>query len=320
MTLSIPSANVSLLDRYDRSLASEGPELTRRPTFDGDIPPVEGINAGLTEELPVPGTKEERTCGTCREDTIDYTIIRSRRGSWIRCQNCVDFHNRMQRAFYKDEGLRKSWKDMPPSARKEWRKCRDAHMGLTVTDIAKAMALHIEKSRPPGTETQPGFKKCLRDSPELRRRYKGRAHQLKQVKSGATKVFDERRQCFLYEDYDYVGDNTNQEVVSPCRTRTYVKRAISLIRLKTKLDKAREAAHAAIAEDEHELVPPGVRQSLVQKNNELERMKTEIDLVANGDHSSLDAAGAQRKTRELVTTHKKTLMSFSRACKSIKES
>ena len=192
-------------------------------------------------------------------------------------------------------------------------------MGLTVIDIAKAMTLHIEKSRPTLTETKPGFKKCLRDSPELRRQYKGRANLLKQVKSGATKVFDERRQCFLYEDYDYVGDNTNQEVVSPCRTRTYVKRAISLIRLKTKLDKAREAAHAAIAEDEHELVPPGVRQSLVQKNNELERMKTEIDLVANGDHSSLDTAGAKRKTMELVKGHKRTLMLLGKVRKSIRK-
>ena len=178
--------------------------------------------------------------------------------------------------------------------------------------LAKAMALHIEKSRPPGTETQPGFKKCLRDSPELRRRYKGRAHQLKQVKSGATKVFDERRQCFLYEDYDYVGHNTNQDV------EWTTTRCCAL--LKTRLDKARAAADEAIAEDEGEVAPHWVRQILIQKNNELERMKTEIDLVANGDHSSLDAAGAQRKTRELVTTHKKTLMSFSRACKSIKES
>ena len=71
MTLSIPSANVSLLDRYDRSLTSEGPELTRQPTFDGDIPPVEDINAGLTEELAVPGRKEERTCLLCGKDTIE---------------------------------------------------------------------------------------------------------------------------------------------------------------------------------------------------------------------------------------------------------
>ena len=168
--------------------------------------------------------------------------------------------------------------------------------------------------------------KCLRDSPELRRRYKGRAHQLKKVKSGATKVFDERRQCFLYEDYDYVVDNTNPDVeattpqlcaVSPCITKPYVMRATSLSRLKTKLYKARAAADAAIAEDEDEVVPPVVRQILIQKNNELESMKTEIDLVANGDHSSLDTAGAKRKTRELVRTHKNTLMSFGRVRKSI---
>ena len=72
MALSIPSANVSLLDRYDRSLTSEGSELNRQPTFDGDIPPVEDINVGLTEELPVPGTKEKRTCFKCGKDTIKY--------------------------------------------------------------------------------------------------------------------------------------------------------------------------------------------------------------------------------------------------------
>ena len=51
-----------ILDKCDRSLSSEGPELTRQPTFDGDMPPVEDIIAGVTEELAVPGTKEERTC------------------------------------------------------------------------------------------------------------------------------------------------------------------------------------------------------------------------------------------------------------------
>ena len=71
----------------------------------------------------------------------------------------------------------------------------------------------------------------LRDSPELERVYRERAYLLKKVKSGATKVFDERRQCYLYEDYDYVGENTTQEVeatttqlcaVSPCITKPYV--------------------------------------------------------------------------------------------------
>ena len=198
---------------------------------------------------------------------------------------------------------------MSPSAREEWNKCRDAHIGLTVTDIAKAMALHIEKSRLPGTETHPGFRKCLRDSPELRRRYKGRAHQLKKVKSGATKVFDERRQCFLYEDYDYVGHNTNQDV------EWTTTRCCAL--LKTRLDKARAAADEAIAEDEDEVVPHWARQILIQKNNELERMKTEIDLVAKGHHSSLDTEGANMRTRDLVRTHTLTLMRYRRVRKSI---
>ena len=46
-------------------------------------------------------------------------------------------------------------------------------------------------------------------------------------------------------------------------------------------------------------------------------MKTEIDLVGNGDQSSLDTAGATRKTNELVSTHKNTLMSFVKVRNSI---
>ena len=124
MTLTIPCANVSLLDNYDRSLSSEGPEVTRRPTYDGVIPPVEGIIAGMTEELAVPGTKEKRTCQTCGKDTIEYRIYKNKQ---VRCKTCVVIDGRMQRAFYKDEGLRKAWQDMSPSARKEWSKCRDVH-------------------------------------------------------------------------------------------------------------------------------------------------------------------------------------------------
>ena len=335
MTLSLPSANVSLLDRYDCSLTSEGPELTRIPTFNGDIPPVEDINAGLTEELPVPGTKEERTCGTCGKDTIEYV---KNQGPWVRCMICNADRAAVQYQLQRNEGLRKGWYGMRPSARREWKKSREAH--LRGPDLANAMALHIEKSRPTCTQTKPGFQMSLRDSPELERVYRERAYLLKKVKSGATKVFDERRQCYLYEDYDYVGENTTQEVeatttqlcaVSPCITKPYVMRApkrkrrfrplseaaIQFERLKAKLDKARAAADAAIAEDEDEVVPPVVRKLLIQKNNELESMKTEIDIVANGDHSSLDTAGAKRKTMELVRTHKNTLMSFGRVRKSI---
>ena len=112
MTLSIPSANVSLLDRYDRSLTSEGPELTRRPTFDGDIPPVEDVNAGLPQELAVPGTKEERTCEICGKYTSDYGIYQGDRGPRVRCNPCNILQGRMQTLFKHNEGLRKAWLDM----------------------------------------------------------------------------------------------------------------------------------------------------------------------------------------------------------------
>ena len=97
---------------------------------------------------------------------------------------------------------------------------------------------------------------------------------------------------------------------------TYVSKK-QLKRLKAKLDKARAAADAAIAEDEDEVVPPVVRQLLIRKINALESMKTEIDLVANGDHSSLDTAGATRKTNELLSTHKKAQVAFGQVRKSI---
>ena len=318
MTLSIPSANVSLVDRSDRSLTSEGAELTRQPTFDGDIPPVEDINAGLTEELPVPGTKEERTCETCGKYTSDYGIYLGDRSPRVRCNPCNIIQRRMQTQFKHNEGLRKAWLEMSPPSRRGWRKCVD--VSLRGADLAKAMTLHVEKSRPTCTQTKPGFQKSLRDSPELARVYRERAYLLKKVKSGATKVFDERRQCYLYEDYDYVGENTTQKVeatttelsaVSPCITKpdvmrtpkrkrhlrpTYVSKK-QLKRLKAKLDKARAAADAAIAEDEDEVVPPVVRQLLIRKINALESMKTEIDLVGNGDHSSLDTAGAEGEAR-----------------------
>merc|ERR1712185_334233 len=87
--------------------------------------------------------------------------------------------------------------------------------------------------------------------------------------------------------------------------------------LKAMIDKARAAADAAIAEDEDEVAPPVVRQLLIRKNNELESMKTEIDLIANGDHSSLDTAGAKRKTMELVRTCQNTRHHFGRVRKSI---
>ena len=293
MTLRIPSADVSLLDSYDRSLTSEGPELTRRPTFDGDIPPVEDTNAGLAEELPVPGTKQERTCRQCGKATIDYDVS-------IRCPSCCAFTRRLHKFFNKNKGLRKSWMDLSRSARKEWFKCRDAHIGLTGTDLAQSMALHIVNWAPPCTEMHPGFKElCLRASTELRRRSKGKEQQMKQVQSGATKVFDNRRRLLSKPRH------------RPIWTRPYYLKQ-KLGKLKAQLDKARAAADAAIAEDDYEVVPPVVRQLLLQKNDELETMKTEIDLVANGEHSSLDTAGAKRKTIELVTTCKNTLISFRR--------
>ena len=94
--------------------------------------------------------------------------------------------------------------------------------------------------------------------------------------------------------------------------------AAPLSRLKTKLEEAAAAAEAAIAKDEQEIVPPAVRQVLIRKNNELERMSFEIDhLVAKGEYSHLDTMAAESKTMWLIRTHAKTLLTFGRLRKSI---
>ena len=156
------------------------------------------------------------------------------------------------------------------------------------TDLAKALALYISKR---------AFHKCFRDCQELERRYKGRPKQLKQLKRRTTKVFDERRQCFLYEDPDSEGESLTPAVeaatkqliaVRPCIFKPYVPRSaltpsvgwqkmntdnpsvntpsylkLKLGKLKARLDRARAAADAALAEDEDEVVPPVVRQILI---------------------------------------------------------
>ena len=207
------------------------------------------------------------------------------------------------------------------------------------TDLAMAMVLHIKKSLPIEKALQFHFrdfeKRCC-DSPELARRYKGRDTELEWVKCSGPKEWDYRRQCFLYEDHDDGGENTIKKgeriktqrcpvtpVVSPCKFKPYPPRSRDpkydrkpFDRLKVKLDKAREEADAAIVGYEAEDVPNGVRQIAIL-NDELERMKVEIDVLAGGDHSSLFTADVQRKTRELVKRHKSTLKSFLRVRKAI---
>ena len=173
------------------------------------------------------------------------------------------------------------------SQKKEWHTTPGLHM-MYRTDLAKAMALHIVKSGPTWDDIKPYFHKRLLDSPELKRRYKGHAYQLRQVKRRTAKVFDERRQCFLYEDGEIVGEKLIGNGSQRLKPYKWYRRGPKYHRklfdwLKAKLDKALAAACAAIAEDEDEVVPPVVRQLLIRKINALESMKTEIDLVANGN-------------------------------------
>ena len=183
-------------------------------------------------------------------------------------------------------------------------------------------------------DIKPYFRKCLLDSPELKRRYKGHAYQLRQVKRRTAKVFDERRQCFLYEDGEIVGEKLIGNGSQRLKPYKWYRRGPKYHRklfdwLKAKLDKALAAAFAAIAEDEDEVVPPVVRHIPIQKNDDLERMRHEIDSIATGDHSSvvrngsliharlIHARHARRKTLALVRTCKNALLSFRRVRKSI---
>ena len=321
-----PAAGSTNSDRLCRlnhtmSLSSEGPELT------DELPQMTDDFAFLY--------KDERICRTCGNVTSKYYEPRARRGVNVECKLCHALFKRMHRLFLKKEGLRKSWYDMSPSARTEWFKCRDKHM--RGTELAQAMALHIEKSGTPGTETHPGFNKCLRDSPELRRRYTGRAKLLKEFKRRTAKVFDERMFRFICENYDCVWEKIIKRVVAIPKQRCAVTPAVrpsnlkpykprsrapkyyrkTFDRLKAKLAKARAAADTAIAVHEDEDEPPVGRLILIQQKHELERMWHEIDIVANGDHSSLATAGAKRETMELVRTCKNTLKTFGRVRKSI---
>ena len=296
--------------------------------------------AELTDELPQMTDdfaflyKDERICRICGNVTSKYCKP-APGGVNVECKLCQALLKRMYRLFLKNEGLRKSWYDMLPSARREWFKGPNKHM--RGTDLAKAMALHIEKSGLSWDASKPYFHKCFCDRPELKRRYKGIAEEIKKVKR---KVFDERRQGFLYEDYQLVGENIPQKVVEisthrggvtpvvrPSHWKPYTPRirgpkyyCKTFDRLNAKLAKARAEADKAIAEHEDEDELAVGRLILIQQKHELEHMCHEIDIVANGNHSSLATAGAKRETMELVSTHKKALMSFSRVRKSMLKS
>ena len=101
-------------------------------------------------------------------------------------------------------------------------------------------------------------------------------------------------------------------VVRPSHSKPYTPRirgpkyyCKTFDRLNAKLAKARAEADKAIAEHEDEDELAVGRLILIQQKHELEHMCHEIDIVANGDHSSLATAGAKRETMKLVRTCKK---------------
>ena len=88
-------------------------------------------------------------------------------------------------------------------------------------------------------------------------------------------------------------------------------------KMKESLGKTRDAADAAIKEDDDEHVPAPVRQNLILKTRELQCMLSDIDLVVSGDHSTMDTEAATKKTKDLLKRHKSTLVGFGKVCKQI---
>ena len=103
MTLSTAAAHLSVLEEYDRSLRFQGLELSEPQPLPLQFSnSVEAINAGVPVPVAVARTKEERTCGTCGKDTINYYYRRDRH---VYCKDCggkgIGEHGR-QRSRCKD--------------------------------------------------------------------------------------------------------------------------------------------------------------------------------------------------------------------------
>ena len=242
----------------------------------------------------------------------------------------------------KNEGLRIAWFQLSSAARTDFRRTISSTIGPT--GLAVEMGLHVVRSRPTCAEMADAtalsqFDKWLqmKSSAKVKRVQELKNQHMERVKSRRMNPLP----LYDYND-DQVGETT-QEVeatttqlcaVSRCIPKPYVMQPPKrenvfrqlveednmLETLKAKLDHARARGDAAIAEDADFVVPPLVRQILIQTNKELETMTTEIDCVAKGDHPSLDPWEARRKTFRLVHTHQNKLLRFRRVRKSIKKS
>ena len=115
---------------------SEEPEMKKQKTCEEGTEPRTEIFTDSTAAVAL-RTPEVRTCGTCQKSTTDWTPNNS---SGVRCKLCNAFKSRMQRVFHKNEDARSSWNELSQSARDEWLKAAEQHMG--VKDLSKALMLH----------------------------------------------------------------------------------------------------------------------------------------------------------------------------------
>ena len=151
---------------------SEEPEMKKQQTCEEETEPCTEI---FTDSAAVVAltTPEVKTCGTCHKSTTDWTPNNS---SGVRCKLCNAFKSRMQRVFHKNEDARSSWNELSQSARDEWLKAAEQHMG--VKDLSKALQVHMDKSKLTTNEVKQGMEKVYCDSPDLAKRYKVKEDQL----------------------------------------------------------------------------------------------------------------------------------------------
>ena len=326
---------------------SEEPEMKKQQTCEEETEPCTEI---FTDSAAVVAltTPEVKTCGTCHKSTTDWTPNNS---SGVRCKLCNAFKSRMQRVFHKNEDVRTSWNELSQSARDEWLKAAEQHMG--VKDLSKALQVHMDKSKLTTNEVKQGMEKVYCDSPDLAKRYKGKEEQLLRVKENAPKMYHPLRGVYLYEDYNITGSCSTSEhertavQLSCSKTikdkpkpkpagkskRTADAAALTddpqlnkkvkstdekrLEKMKETLQRQSEEADAAIQGDPEEHVPAPIRQNLKLKTKELQCMISDIDLVVSGDHSTMDTEAATKKTKDLLKRHKSTLVGFGKVRKQI---
>ena len=316
-----------------------GAEINRQESTDGDA-------AAVIETVET----ETRTCGHCGKETSEYVI---NRGIYVRCKPCNTFKSKMQRVFQKDESLRDKWNEMTQGDRDQW--LQNVEQRLDVKELHKSLMVYVEHSRVSEAQSTAGVKKWYGDDNDLALRYAGKEAQLQAVKANANKVWHDLRQCYLYEDYDLEGSAmtmetethresfqahrkvkpmkkpagnslkrpaapaalTEEDEVDAKRLKVQTQETKKLEKMKARIEKARTDAEGALEQDCKQDVPVGVRKALELKIKQLEVLITDIDLVAKGEHMSMDFEAANKSTVDILKRHTAAMKSFASFLKTI---